>query len=96
MRTFEILLLTFKALNNLAPPNLSQLIIPYNPTKNLTSAGKHLLEVPNVRLKSYGDMAFSVAAPNNWNEIPLDIKLSRSVVVFKSRLKTYLVRLAFN
>ena len=68
----------------------------YNPTKNLRSAGKHLLEVPNVRLKSYGDRAFSVAAPKHWNEIPLDIKLSRSVDVFKSRLKTYLFRLAFN
>ena len=81
---FKVLLLTFKALNNLAPPYLSQLIVPYNPTR----------EVPNVRLKSYGDRAFSVAAAKYWNEIPLDIKLSRSVDVFKSRLKTYLFRLA--
>ena len=94
--TFKVLLLTFKDLNNLAPAYLSQLIVPYNPTRNLRSAGKHLLEVPNVRLKSYGDRAFSVAAPKQWNEIPLDIKLSRSVDVFKSRLKTYLFRLAFN
>ena len=94
--TFKVLLLTFKALNNLAPPYLSQLIVPYNPTRNLRSAGKHLLEVPNVHLKSYGDRAFSVAAPKHCNEIPLDIKLSRSVEVFKSRLKTYLFRLAFN
>ena len=64
--------------------------------RNLRSAGKHLLEVPNVRLKSYGSRAFSVTAPKLWNEIPLDINLSRSVDVFKSRLKTYLFRLAFN
>ena len=32
----------------------------------------------------------------SWNDIPLDIKLSGSVDVFKSRLKTYLFRLAFN
>ena len=94
--TFKVLLLTFKALNNLAPPYLSQLIVPYNPTRNLRSASKHLLEVPNVRLKSYGDRAFSVAAPKHWNDIPLDIKLSGSVDVFKSRLKTYLFRLAFD
>ena len=94
--TFKVLLLTFTALNNLAPPYLSQLIVPYNPTRNLRSAGKHLLEVPNVRLKSYGDRAFLVAAPKHWNEIPLDIKLSRSVDVLKSRLKTYLFRLVFN
>ncbi|XP_066016040.1 uncharacterized protein [Pocillopora verrucosa] len=93
--TFKVLLLTFKALNNPAPPYLSQLIVPYNPTRNRRSAGKHLLEVPNVRLKSYGDRAFSVAAPKQWNDIPLDIKLSGSVDVFKSRLKTYLFRLAF-
>ena len=80
----------------LAPPYVSQLIVPYNPTRNLRSASKHLLEVPNVRLKSYGDRAFSVAAPKHWNDIPLDIKLSGSVDVFKSRLKTYLFRLAFN
>ena len=55
--TFKVLLLTFKALNNLAPPYLSQLIVLYNPTRNLRSASKHLLEVPNVRLKSYGDRA---------------------------------------
>ena len=94
--TFKVLLLTFKALNNLAPPYPSQLIVPYNPTRNLRSAGRHLLEVPNVRLKSYGDRAFSVAAPKHWSELPLDIKLSRSVDSFKSRLKTYLFRLAFN
>ena len=94
--TFKVLLLTFKALNNLVPPYISQLIVPYNSTRNLRSAGKLLLEVPNVRLKSYGSRAFSVNAPKHWNEIPLDIKLSRSVDVFKSRLKTYLFRLAFN
>ena len=94
--TFKVLLLSFKVLNNLAPPYLSQLIVPYNPTRNLRSAGKHLLEVRNVRLKSYGNRTFSVAAPKHWNGIPLDIKLSRSVDVFKSRLKTYLLRLTFN
>ena len=93
--TFKVLLLTFKALNNLAPPYLRQLIVPYNPTRNLRSAGKYFWEVPHVRLKSYGDRAFSVAAPKHWNEIPLDIKLSRSVDVFKSRIKTFF-RLAFN
>ena len=46
-----------------------------------------------MRLKSYGDRAFSVAAPKHWNEISLDIKLSRLVDVFKSRLKTYLLDL---
>ena len=41
--TFKLLLLTFKARNNLVPPYLSQLIVPYNPTRNRRSAAKHLL-----------------------------------------------------
>ena len=68
--TFKVSLLTFKVVNNVAPPYLRQLIVPYNPRRNLWSAGRHLFEVPNVRLKSYGDRASSVAAPKLWNEIP--------------------------
>ena len=34
--TFKVLRLTFKVLNNLAPPYLSQLIVSYNPTRNLS------------------------------------------------------------
>ena len=65
-------------------------------TENVITVQHALPSVPSVRLKSYGDRAFSVAAPKYWNDIPLDIKLSGSVDVFKSRLKTYLFRLAFD
>ena len=58
-------------------------------TENVITVQHALPSVPSVRLKSYGDRAFSVAAPKHWNDIPL-------VDVFKSRLKTYLFRLAFN
>ena len=94
--TFKVLLLTYKAINNLAPSYLSHLLVHYNPTRSLRSAEKYLLEVPKVRLKTYGERAFSVAAPKLWNALPLDIKLSPSVPVFKSRLKTHLFRIAFS
>ena len=35
---------------------------------------------------------FPVVAPKLWNNLPLDIKLSPTVNVFKSRLKTYLFK----
>ena len=91
----KVLLLTYKAINDLAPSYVSQLLVIYNPPRSLRSAGKHLLEVLRVRLKTYGDRAFSVAAPKSWNDLPLEIKLSPSVAVFKSRLKTHLFRIAF-
>ena len=40
-------------------------------------------------LKTYGDRAFWVAAPRLWNALPMHIKLSPSVPVFKNRLKTH-------
>ena len=60
---FKVLLLNYKAINNLAPSYVSQLVVHYNPPRSLRSAGEYLLEVPGVRLKAYGDRAFSVAAP---------------------------------
>ena len=42
------------------------------------------------KLKTYGDRALSIAAPKLWNKLPLDIMLSSSVTVFKTKLKTYL------
>ena len=54
-------------------------------TENVITVQHALPSVPSVRLKSYGDRAFSVTAPKHWNDIPLDIKLSGSVDVFKSK-----------
>ena len=53
------------------------------------------VSVSRVRLKTYGDRAFSVAAPKLWNDLPLEIKLNPSVAGFKSHLETHLFRIAF-
>uniref|UniRef100_A0A8C6KP73 Reverse transcriptase domain-containing protein n=1 Tax=Nothobranchius furzeri TaxID=105023 RepID=A0A8C6KP73_NOTFU len=93
---FKILVFVFKSLNNLAPGYLSELIHPYVPTRSLLSADQHLLHVPSSRCKSRGEHAFSVCAPKLWNHLPLLIRLSFSLSLFKSRLKTHFYSLAFN
>ena len=52
--------------------------------------------VPRSKLKSYGDHAFSVAAPTLWNDIPDSIKCSEDLSSFKRNLKTYLFKRYFN
>ena len=89
---FKVLLLTYKALNNLAPVYISNLLVRYEPSRNLRSIDKYLLRIPQTHLKTYGGRAFSVAAPGLWNALPMDIKLSPLVSVFKNRLKTHLFR----
>ena len=61
--TFKLLLITFKALNNLAPSYISNLLHLYTPNRLLRSSSKFQLQVHPSNLKTYGDRAFSVCAP---------------------------------
>ena len=92
---FKILLITFKALSELAPPYISDLLKPYAPLRTLRSSGKGLLEIPSSKLKTKGDRAFAVRAPVLWNALPLEIRLAESVPHFKSLLKTHFYKAAF-
>ena len=92
---YKIILLTFKALNDLAPSYLNSLldVKKVDPTKIVTrSMTKGDLNKPSGRLVSYGDRAFSVAAPRLWNHIPDEIKSITSLALFKKSLKTLLFR----
>jgi len=62
---FKILLITYKSINDMAPEYLCELdSIKSSSLKLRLSSHIHvLLQVPVPRLKSYGDCAFSVAAP---------------------------------
>ena len=87
----KTLLLVYKCENGLAPEYLSSLLVPYVQERyGLRSNDLDLLSVPSADLKSYGHRAFSFGAVVEWNKLPLDLRQSPSVAVFKSRLKTYL------
>ena len=100
---FKILLITYKALNNLAPAYISDLLTTYTPSYGLHSSSQSLLDPPRVREVStinYGRRAFSVAAPELWNNIPFAIRNAKSLAQFKRLLKltcsnTLLVLISF-
>ena len=60
---YKIILITYRALNGLAPNYLQDLLQVYQPARSLRSSGDLKLVVPRTRLRSYGDRAFSVKAP---------------------------------
>ena len=64
--------------------------------RTLRSTDQKLLAVPKSRLKTYGDRAFSVAAPKLWNELPLDLRSLDTIYLFKKHLKTDLFKKAYN
>ena len=93
-------MICFKALNNLAPIYISDLIKTYQPRRALRSASLDTLEVPKTRLKTFGDRAFSAAAPVLWNALPHEIRkygISEPVCLekVKTLIKTHLFRRAY-
>ena len=91
---FKILLHTFKAIHNLAPPYLSDLLHIVTPSRSLRSSSI-LLSVPSARLSTMGSRAFCCSAPLLWNALPPDIRNIDTLPLFKSRLKTHLFQLAY-
>lgn len=92
---FKILLITYNALHNRAPPYIKELLQPYKPVRTLRSSKKNLLNKPRFNLKSYGGRSFAVAAPDLWNRLPLSIKNSSNINIFKKHLKTFLFKQSF-
>jgi hypothetical protein len=92
---YKILMLTYKALNGLAPDYIKDMLVPYVPTRTLRSEGQMLLVEPSTKT-SYGDRRFSKMAPKLWNRLSLKIRQSSTIDIFKSNLKTYLFRNAYN
>ena len=72
---FKVLRLTYKALNDLSPEYISELLNKPKYTRNLRSQSQHLLSVPKSRTVTYGDRAFSVCAPKLWNELPFQLRI---------------------
>lgn len=46
-----------------------------------------LLSFPQAQLKTKGDIAFAVKAPERWDDLPQDIMSVESVTSFKSLIK---------
>ena len=90
---FKLMLLTYRAVNDMAPEYIKELIVPHKPARSLRSSCAHKLSVPRSRLKGYGDRCFSIAAPRLWNELPEDLRTASSLTIFKSGLKTHLFKI---
>ena len=89
------MLLTFKALNGMAPEFIRDLIEEYVPSRALRSSSQNFLRVQRASTKFYGKRSFAVASAVEWNRLPADLRHAQTVSVFKSRLKTLLFRQCF-
>jgi hypothetical protein len=93
---YKMLLLVYRILQHQAPVYLTNLVSYHQPTRALRSTDAQLLSVPRSRLATYGDRAFSRAAPRLWNNLSLQLRMTTSEYYFKKQLKTYLFNQVFN
>ena len=87
---FRCATIIYKCINEEMPDYLKLLLNLYQPLKELRSSNDFLLEVPK-NYKKISERAFFIAGPKIWNSIPLTIKLSPTLTIFKKRLKMYLL-----
>ena len=92
--TYKIILLTFRALNGLAPIYIVDMLHRHRPTRALRSANNNDLQVPSTSSR-YGDRTFAASAPRLWNALPRELKIATSLISFKRLLKTHLFRIAY-
>ena len=89
---FKVALLVYKDTNNLAPDYIT--IYCRSSSTNgrrstLRSADKVILIEPKTRTE-FGKKSFSYTGPHQCNQLPLCVRQSLSVDIFKTRLKSFL------
>ena len=87
---YKILIHTFKAIHNLAPPHLSDLLHITTAPSDVHLFSTSLFLLFNSLL--WG--GFSHSSPKIWNSLPPDLRNINSLPHFKSNLKTHLFRLS--
>lgn len=91
---YKLCVYVYKALHNLAPMYLAELVCEHKPARSLRSESANQLVVPRVRAKTYSDR-FDKVPPTLWNRLPVGLRIFTSLTVFKAQLKTHLFRKAF-
>ncbi|CAJ0966102.1 unnamed protein product [Ranitomeya imitator] len=88
--------MTYKAIHNLSPPYICDLVSRYLPTRNLRSSQDLLLYSPLTSSSHNRIQDFSRVSPLLWNPLPQHIRLQPTIETFKKNLKTHLFRQAYN
>lgn len=87
---YKTLMYVFKALHDMAPSYIRDLLQIHRPARNLRSSNNGIILQEPPTSRAIGERTFSRVAPRLWNELPLKIRSAESKTCFKSRLKTFL------
>ena len=86
---FKLSTLTYRALSTQQPPYLDSLLHLSNIHRQLRSSNSQQLIVPKTKL-NLCKRAFSVAVPRVWNELPITLKTSETIAIFRKKLDIFI------
>ena len=94
---YDILTSVFKSLNNQAPIYLNDLLCecPKKEKSLCSNSIYRRLIIPFTKCKTLAACSFSVRGHTLWNQLPNNIKMSKTLDEFKGHLKTFLFKCAF-
>ena len=75
---------------------MQKILEPYVPSRNLRSQCKLLLKTKRSAYVRIGGRAFSIYGPTTWNNLPQEIRSSKTITQFKSQLKTFLFKQSYD
>ena len=89
---FKICTYMFKAIHGLGPDYINCFVERYMPVRELRSSCSGTLLKVTVPRKTIGQSSFSVAGPQMWNDLPINVRSAQSLTTFRKHLKTCLFR----
>ena len=92
---FKLAVFGYRFFEDSLPTYLSRTLQSYRPGRCLRSSSESLLVQPKRNTKTFGERSFSFQIPKVWNKLPMSLKRSSSLAVFKKELKTYLFKQYF-
>lgn len=95
---YKICVLTYQVMNTGMPAYLRKLLHPFEVGTGVVvrhAADEYRLNEPRC-LSDVGFRAFRVCAPRLYNRLPVQVKASNNINLFKKRLKTFLFREAYD
>ena len=93
---FKVPLLTFMAIQGLAPSYMSELVHIQQSQQSARSATVRRLVQPRSTTKTLGDRDFSIVGLSTWNTLPAPLRGINDLTSFKKSLKTFLFAAAYS
>lgn len=96
--TYKVALLAYKCLHGAGPSYFDGYCIVFSSDTmhhQLRSVARGDLHCPRTTTRRLGPRSFTSSAPTVWNTLPLAIRDSHSLTVFKQRLKSHLFNIAY-